>query len=130
MTIYNLTGKVDILWQDLKRVKGIREKNINWSTFKKLLKKKFLSKQYYEERAKEFYELKLGTMNMKELNSKFLSMFRYVSYIVDENPKVQWFLRCLPYHIKDRIEYDNPKTLEEAMRKVISVINRIVKRKV
>ena len=24
----------------------------------------------------------------------------------------------LPYHIKDRIEYDNPKTLEEAMRKV------------
>ena len=54
MAIYNLTGKEDICWQDLKRVKGIREKNINWSTFKK-----YLSKQYYEERAKEFYELKL-----------------------------------------------------------------------
>ena len=25
--------------------------------------------------------------------------------------------RCLPYYIKDRIEYDNPKTLEKAMRK-------------
>ena len=35
MAIYNLTGKDDISWQDLKRVKGIREKNINWSTFKK-----------------------------------------------------------------------------------------------
>ena len=65
MPIYNLTGKVDIWWQDLKRVKGIMKKNINWSTFKKYFKKKFLSEEYYEERAKEFYELKLGTMNMK-----------------------------------------------------------------
>ena len=96
MAIYNLTGKADIWWQDLKRVKGIREKNINWSTCKKYFKNKFLSKQYYEKRAKEFYELKLRTMNMKELNSEFLSLLRYVPYIVDENPKVQWFLICLP----------------------------------
>ena len=44
MAIYNLMGKVDIWWQDLKRVKSIRENNINWSTFKKYFKKKFLSK--------------------------------------------------------------------------------------
>ena len=56
-------------------------------------------------------------MSMKDLNSKFLSLLRYVPYLVDEKPKVQWFLNCLPYHIKYRIEYDNPKTLEEAMRK-------------
>ena len=85
------------------------EKNINWSTFKKYFKNKFLSEQYYEERAKELYELKLGTMNMKELNSKFLSLLRYVSYIVDEKPKVQRFLSCLLFHIKDIIEYGNPK---------------------
>ena len=78
-----------------------------------------MSEQYYEERAKEFYELKLETMNMEELNSKFLSLLRYVPYIVDEKPKVQRFLSCLPFHIKDIIEYDNPKTLEEAMRKAI-----------
>ena len=54
---------------------------------------------------------------MKELNSKFLSLLRYVPYIVDEKPKVQWFLSCLRYHIKDMIEYGNLKTLEEAMRK-------------
>ena len=34
MAIYNLMGKADIWWQDLKRVKGIREKNINWIYFK------------------------------------------------------------------------------------------------
>ena len=117
MAIYNLTRKEDIWWQDIKRVKGIREKNINWSTFKKYFKKKLLSEQYCGERAKEFYELKLGTMNMKELNCKFLSLLRYVPYIVDEKPKVQWFLSCLPFHIKDRIEYGNTKTLEEWMRK-------------
>ena len=54
---------------------------------------------------------------MKDLNSKLLSLLRYVPYLVDEKPKVQWFLNCLPYHIKDIIEYDNPKTLEEAMQK-------------
>ena len=54
---------------------------------------------------------------MKDLNSKFLSLLRYVPYLVDEKPKVQRFLSCLTYHIKYRIEYDNPKTLEEAMRK-------------
>ena len=96
---------------------GAGGKNVNWSTFKRYFKKKFLSKQFYEERAKEFYELKLGSMTMKDLNNKFLSLLRYVPYIVDEKPKVYRFLNCLPYHIKDRIEYDNPKTLEEAMRK-------------
>ena len=61
--------------------------------------------------------MKLGTMNMKELNIKFLSLLRYVPYIVYENPKVHWFISCLPFHIKDRIEYDNTKTLEKAMQK-------------
>ena len=29
------------------------------------------------------------------------------------------FLSCLPIGFKDKIEFDNPKTLEEAMRKAI-----------
>ena len=47
-----------------------------------------MSKQYYEERAKEFYELKLGSISMKELSNKFLSLLRYVPYIIDEKPKI------------------------------------------
>ena len=69
------------------QVKGIKENNINWSTFKKYFKKKFLLEQYYEERDKEFYDLRLGIMSMKELNSKILSLLRYVPYIVDEKPQ-------------------------------------------
>ena len=55
-------------------------------------------------------------MSMKELSSNFLSLLRYVSYIIDENPKIQRFLSCFPTSFKDKIEFDNPKTLEEAMR--------------
>ena len=52
MDIYNLSGKADNWWQDLKRVKGIKEKNVNWSTFKRYFNKKFLFEQYYEGREK------------------------------------------------------------------------------
>ena len=39
---------------------------------------KFLFEQYYEERDKEFYEIKLGSVSMKELSSKLLSLLRCV----------------------------------------------------
>jgi len=117
MAIYNLTRKADIWWQDIKRVKNIKEKYVTCTTFKKYFKRKYLSKQYYEEKAKEFYDLRLSSMSMKELCSKFLSLLRYVPYIIDEKPKIQRFLSCLPMVFNDRIEYDNPKMLEEAMRK-------------
>ena len=117
MDIYNLIEKAYIWRQDIKRVKNMKEKYLTWRVFKKYFKRKFLSEQYYEERAKEFYELKLGSMSMKELRNKFLSLLKHVPYIIDENPKIQWFLSCLPTSFKDRIEFDNLKTLEEAMRK-------------
>ena len=48
MAIYNLSGKADIWWQDLKRVKGIKQKEVKWSIFKRYFKNKFLFEQYYE----------------------------------------------------------------------------------
>ena len=56
-------------------------------------------------------------MAMKELCSKFLSMFHYVPYIIDEKPKIQRFLSCFPIMFKEQIEYDNPNMLAEVMRK-------------
>ena len=52
MAIYNLTGKENIWWQDMKKAKGIKERYVTWKTFKKLFKRKYLSKQYYEENQK------------------------------------------------------------------------------
>ena len=56
-------------------------------------------------------------MTIKELFSELLSLIWYVPYIIDVNPKIQWFIRFMPLMFKEWIEYDNPKTLEEAMRK-------------
>ena len=47
MAIYNLTGKADNWWQDIKRVKKLKEKYLTWRVFKKYFKRKFLSEQYY-----------------------------------------------------------------------------------
>ena len=60
-----MTRKEDIWWQDIKKVKGIKERYVTSKTFKKLFTRKYLSEQYYEEKAKEFYELRLGAMTMK-----------------------------------------------------------------
>ena len=54
---------------------------------------------------------------MKKLSGKFLTLLRYVPYIIDEKPKIQIFLSCLPTSFKDKIEFDNLKTLEKEMRK-------------
>ena len=67
-------------------------------------------------------------MSMKELSTKFVSLLRYVPYIIDENPKAQICLSCLPTRFKDRIEFDNPKNLEEAMRKYDLCYEHIKKR--
>jgi hypothetical protein len=55
-------------------------------------------------------------MKMKDLCTKFLSLLCYVPYIVDDNPKIQSFISFLPHVYKERIEYDNLKTLEKTMR--------------
>jgi hypothetical protein len=117
MAIYNLKGKVSIWWQDLKLAKGLKEKQMEWSDFKKYFKKQYLSESYYERKTKEFYELRLGQMTMDDLINKFLELLRFVPYIREDKVKIQRFLSCLPQSYKDRIEFDNPKTLSEVFRK-------------
>ena len=117
MAIYNLKGKANIWWQDLKICEGLKEKNMEWSEFKNFFKKQYLSESYYKRKTKEFYELKLGQMNIEDLIKKFLDLLQSVSYIKEEKVKVQRFLSCLPQSYKDQIEFDSPKTLDEALRK-------------
>ena len=54
---------------------------------------------------------------MEEYANKFLELLRYVRYIKDEKVKVQHFLSGLPQSYKDKIEFYEPRTLEEAIRK-------------
>ena len=38
MAIYILTGKVDIWWKNIKKLKGINERYVTWETFKQHFK--------------------------------------------------------------------------------------------
>lgn len=54
---------------------------------------------------------------MDEYITKFTSLLRYVPYLRDEMAKVQRFLSSFPTHMKERIEFVNPKTMDEALKK-------------
>ena len=58
--IFRLKGKAEIWWDDVKWVRDIRKDDLSWRDFKRLFRKKYLSERYYDSKAKELYELKLG----------------------------------------------------------------------
>ena len=96
MATFNLNRKASIWWEELKNIKGVREEDLSWKQFEKYFRKKYLSERYFDEKAKEFYELKLGHLTMEEYVKKFLNLLRYVPYIKAEKVKAQCFISGLP----------------------------------
>ena len=94
------------------------EKSITWREFKKHFEKKYLTKRYYDRKMKEFFELKFGNMTIDEYKQIFLELLKYVSFIKDETVKIQRYLSGLPTFLSDKIQYDDPKTMEETIRRV------------
>ena len=66
------------------QVQHIKEKSVTWREFKKYFEKKYLTKRYYENKMKELFELKLGSMIIDEYERRFLELLKYVSFIKDE----------------------------------------------
>jgi hypothetical protein len=99
------------------QVQHIDEKKITWREFKRYFQKKYLTKHYYDRKMKEFFELKLGSMTMDEYERRFLELLKYVDFIKDEQVKIQRYLSGMPSIFSDKIQYDDPKTLEETIRR-------------
>jgi hypothetical protein len=96
IAIFNLNGNAKIWWEDLKNVKVISEEELSWKQFEKHFKKKYLLEKYFDEKTKEFYELKMGQLIIEEYVNKFFELLRYVPYIRDEKVKFQRFISGLP----------------------------------
>jgi hypothetical protein len=62
---------------------------------------------------KGLFELKLETMKMEENEKQFFEFLKYVYFIKDEKVKIQRFISGFPSFYNDKIQYYNPKTLEE-----------------
>jgi hypothetical protein len=56
-------------------------------------------------------------MRMDEYERRFLELLRYVGFIKDEKVKIQIFLSGIPSFYTNKIHFDEPNTLEEAIRK-------------
>jgi hypothetical protein len=56
-------------------------------------------------------------MIMDEHERRFLEFLTYVGFIKDEKVKIQIFFSGIPSLYSDKIHFDEPGTLEEALRK-------------
>ena len=54
---------------------------------------------------------------MEEFVTKFANLQFYVPYLKDKKEKLYWFFICLPPTYKGKIEFDIPKTMDEAIIK-------------
>eukprot|EP00253_Pinus_taeda_P016529 PITA_16529 len=117
LAIFQLQSKATLWWEEVKMIWGVNEQDITWETFQRYFKEKYLTERFYDEKAREFHDLRLGQQTMDEFVTKFTSLLRYVPYIREEKAKVQWFISSLPQAMRERIEFDNPKSMDEAIRK-------------
>ena len=117
VAIFNLNGRESIRWENFKQVRKINDKKVVWKQFKKYFKQKYLYDTYYDDKIKEFHEPILGQLTTKEYTNNFLELLRYGRYVKDEKVKIQHFLSGIPQANKDRIDFYEPRTLEESIRK-------------
>lgn len=102
---FSLKGKTDICWEGVKNVKGIHEKDLTWSEFERIFKKKYIIERYVDDSEKEFYELMMGSIIDDEYTKKFLELLRYVPYLKKEKAKIQRFTSGLQMEFKDMMGY-------------------------
>jgi hypothetical protein len=115
ISIYQLKGKASMWWDQFVQVQHIDENKVTQREFNRYFQKKYLTKRYYNKKMKEFYELKLGSMTIDEYERRFLELLKYVTFIKDEKVKIQRYLTRLSSFINEKIQYDDPKTLEETI---------------
>jgi len=60
----------------------------------------------------------MGSMGDGEYTRRFLELLRYVPHLKDEKEKIQRFINGFLEAYRDQIEFDDPQSLEESMRKL------------
>ena len=60
LAIYQLQGKATLWWEEAKMVHAIDEKVVTWEDFQVKFKNRYLNEHYYDDKGKNFHELRLG----------------------------------------------------------------------
>jgi len=70
-------------------LQGVDEQEVTWEQFQKYFKDKYLTERFYDNKAKEYHDLRLGQQTMDDFVIKFTLLLRYVPYIREEKVKMQ-----------------------------------------
>lgn len=73
---------------------------------------------YFNKKDKYFHDLKLDKMTMDELVCKSSNLLCCMLYLKEKKEKVHHFLHCLSLSLKERINYENKGTIDEAITKL------------
>jgi hypothetical protein len=106
------------------QVEHLKERNVTWKESRNHFEKKYMTKRYYDKKMKELFELNSGSMTIEEDEMIFLELLKYVSFIKFELVRIKRYLSGFPYFISDKIQYNDPKTLEETIRRENSVYDQ------
>eukprot|EP00253_Pinus_taeda_P014569 PITA_14569 len=87
LAIFQLHGKATLWWEEVKIVKGVSEHTITREKFQRYFKERYLTERFYDEKARECHDLRLGKQTMDEFITCFTSLLRYVPYIREEKAK-------------------------------------------
>lgn len=63
--------------------RGIWEEELICNEFERLFKKKYLFEMYYDDIAKEFHEMHMGSMTNNENTTRVVELLKYVPYVKD-----------------------------------------------
>lgn len=78
LAIYQLQGKATLWWEEMKMIHAIDEKKLTWEDFQVKFKNCYLNERYYDDKAKEFHEIRLGQLTIDDFVTKFTNLLRYV----------------------------------------------------
>ena len=79
LAIYQLQGNATLWWEETRMVHVIDEKMVTLEEFQVNFKNRYLNEHYYyDDKAKEFHELRLGKFMIDEFVTKFINLLRYV----------------------------------------------------
>jgi len=78
---------------------------------------KYLIQFYYDEKEKEFHDLAMGALTMEKYVKRFTSLLWYVWYMKEEKAKIQHFISSLPKFMKENMEFDYPKVMDNIVWK-------------
>ena len=117
LAIYNLNGKVERWWRDLRHTKKDELWEVCSDTFQKNFQEKYMSERFFDWKVKEFHKLHMESMTMDVFINIFLDMLHYVPYIKEKKVKIEHILGCLHPSFRDNIEFDMPKNFNTTLRK-------------